>query len=126
MLEDNPAKKLSAILLLPALGRIGIMMMASVKHIVMKHCNRATCANDTQLGGAILMLTLCNYCRHCLAELFHDETGQTAYEYVMLLVLLAVAAFVTCFCLTAERSLALLTESARADANLIVRQKDRY
>ena len=93
MLEDNPAKKLSAILLLPALARIGIMMMASVKHIVMKHCNRAACANN--IGGAILMLTLYNNYKHCLAELFPDETGQTAHEYVMLIVLVAVAAFVT-------------------------------
>ena len=37
-----------------------------------------------------------------------------------------VAAFVTCFFVAAERSLDNLTSSAAQDANVIVKQKDRY
>jgi hypothetical protein len=37
-----------------------------------------------------------------------------------------VAAFVTCFFVAAEKSLDSLTDSANQDANVIVRQKDRY
>ena len=38
----------------------------------------------------------------------------------------AVAAFVVCFFLTAESSLSRVVSAASDDANLIVRQKDRY
>jgi len=38
----------------------------------------------------------------------------------------AVAAFVTCFFLAAENSLSRMTDAAKQDANIIVRQKDRY
>ena len=38
----------------------------------------------------------------------------------------ALAAFVTCFFLASEDSLKRLAKSADADANLVVRQKDRY
>ena len=38
----------------------------------------------------------------------------------------AVAGFVTCFLLSAEESLTRMTDSAGKDANIIVRQKDRY
>ncbi len=36
------------------------------------------------------------------------------------------AAFVTCFFLAAEYSMRIVTEAAGKDANIIVRQKDRY
>jgi Flp pilus assembly pilin Flp len=43
------------------------------------------------------MLTLLNYCRPYLAEqirkLFRDDSGQTMVEYVMLIVLVALAVF---------------------------------
>ena len=38
----------------------------------------------------------------------------------------AVAAFVTCFFLAAENSLSRMTDAAKQDANIVVRQKDRY
>ncbi len=38
----------------------------------------------------------------------------------------ALAAFVAGFFLAAEGSLARLTQAADADANLVIRQKDRY
>ena len=37
-----------------------------------------------------------------------------------------VAAFVTCFFLSAEDSLTRMTDAASDDANIIVRQKDRH
>lgn len=36
------------------------------------------------------------------------------------------AAFVMCFFLAAENSLIQLTDTASQDANLVIRQKDRY
>ena len=36
------------------------------------------------------------------------------------------AAFVTCFFLSAEMSLSRMTDAAGEDANIVVRQKDRY
>ena len=38
----------------------------------------------------------------------------------------AMAAFVTCFFLSAEQSLSRMTDAAGNDANIIVRQKDRH
>lgn len=38
----------------------------------------------------------------------------------------ALAAFITCFFIAAEKSLSNMTEAAGNDANIIVRQKDRY
>ena len=38
----------------------------------------------------------------------------------------AVAAFVICFLLSAEHSINQMTDSAGRDANIIVREKDRY
>ena len=38
----------------------------------------------------------------------------------------ATAAFIVCFFLTAENSLSRVVSAASDDANLIVRQKDRY
>jgi len=38
----------------------------------------------------------------------------------------ALAAFVTCFFLAAEDSLVRLTDAAGQDANIVVRQRDRY
>ncbi len=38
----------------------------------------------------------------------------------------ALGAFVTCFFLSAEKSLDRMTNAASKDANIVVRQKDRY
>ena len=38
----------------------------------------------------------------------------------------ALGAFVTCFFLSAESSLTRMTDAASKDANIIVRQQDRY
>jgi Flp pilus assembly pilin Flp len=40
------------------------------------------------------MLVFCNYCKFFLAKHFRNDSGQTVMEYVMILVLVAVAAFV--------------------------------
>ena len=37
-----------------------------------------------------------------------------------------IAAFVTCFFLAAQQSMERMTDAASRDANLVVRQKDRY
>ena len=41
------------------------------------------------------MLALFNFYKPCLTRFFGNDEGQAAFEYVMLLVLVAVAAFIT-------------------------------
>lgn len=41
------------------------------------------------------MLSLFNFCKPYLTRFFVNDEGQTTFEYVMLLVLFAVAAFIT-------------------------------
>ncbi len=56
-----------------------------------------------------------------LRNLFRSKT-----RLIITTVGCALAAFVTCFFLSAEDSLSRITETAGRDANIIVRQKDRY
>ena len=57
--------------------------------------NLAEADLDTLHGGASIMLALFNFSKPCLAKLFGDDEGQTGFEYVMLIVLVAIAGFIT-------------------------------